>query len=180
MVERLCARWTCRRRRQICPGAGRRSRSRAWPAWSGGLVRDDEPRLHKVLATFGKCERAAPHPRQPAGVSGLHAQITLEEGLPRTIWQREVMVTPASCDPRRGAPSTGRATWRPARVIVGGSGPRPAPRIVVWRWLPAAPRKRARRRRRRDCPWSGAPRSQPEPGAAFRTGFLACSRRRRP
>jgi UDP-glucose 4-epimerase len=62
-----------------------------------GLVRDDEPRLQKVpLATFGKYEdvqRRIPDNRRAASVLGYTPQITLEEGLPRTIaWQREVMV----------------------------------------------------------------------------------------
>jgi UDP-glucose 4-epimerase len=62
-----------------------------------GLVRDDEPRLHKVpLATFGKYEdvqRRIPDNRRAASVLGYTPRITLEEGLPRTIaWQREVMV----------------------------------------------------------------------------------------
>jgi UDP-glucose 4-epimerase len=61
-----------------------------------GLVRDDEPRLHKVpLATFGKYEdvqRRIPDNRRATQVLGYTPRVTLEEGLPRTIaWQRDVM-----------------------------------------------------------------------------------------
>jgi UDP-glucose 4-epimerase len=61
-----------------------------------GLVRDDEPRLHKVpLATFGKYEdvqRRIPDNRRATRILGYTPSVTLEEGLPRTIaWQREVM-----------------------------------------------------------------------------------------
>jgi nucleoside-diphosphate-sugar epimerase len=61
-----------------------------------GLVRDDEPRLHKVpLATFGKYEdvqRRIPDNRRATRVLGYTPKVTLEEGLPHTIaWQRDVM-----------------------------------------------------------------------------------------
>jgi UDP-glucose 4-epimerase len=61
-----------------------------------GLVRDDEPRLHKVpLATFGKYEdvqRRIPDNRRATQVLGYTPGVALEEGLPRTIaWQRDVM-----------------------------------------------------------------------------------------
>jgi len=62
--------------------------------WS--LVRDDEPRFRLVpLASFGRYEdvlRRVPDNRRAATVLGHVPEVSLEEGLPRTItWQREAM-----------------------------------------------------------------------------------------
>ena len=64
--------------------------------WS--LVRDDEPRFRLVpLASFGRYEdvlRRVPDNRRAATVLGHVPEVSLEEGLPRTItWQREAMTT---------------------------------------------------------------------------------------
>ena len=74
-----------------------------------GLVRDDEPRLHKVpLATFGKYEdvqRRIPDNRGATQVLGYTPASPSRRVCPApsrgsaTSWR-----APASCDPRRGAP----------------------------------------------------------------------------
>ena len=113
-----CARWTCPKRTARCSTSAptARSRSKASRRMVWGLVRDDEPRLHKLvpLATFGKLRgRAAPdpgQPRAPPGVLGYTPSVTLEEGLPRTIAlaARSRWRAPASCDPRRRCPPSTR------------------------------------------------------------------------
>ncbi|HET7747650.1 MAG TPA: GDP-mannose 4,6-dehydratase [Vicinamibacteria bacterium] len=60
------------------------------------MVRDDEPRLKKIpLQSFGRyedVERRVPDNRRAARVLGFTPEVTLEEGLPRTIeWQREAL-----------------------------------------------------------------------------------------